>query len=37
MLNHRALLVNTALWMLTLLGIIYGPVWRSTWLAGWSP
>lgn len=37
LLNDRALLVNTALWMLTLLGIIYGPVWRSTWLAGWSP
>jgi hypothetical protein len=37
LLNDRALLVNTALWMLTLLVIIYGPVLRSTWLAGWSP
>ena len=37
LLNDRALLVNTGLWMLTLLVIIYGPVWGSAWLARWSP
>jgi hypothetical protein len=37
LLNDRALLVNTALWMLALLVIIYGPAWGSTWLARWSP
>ncbi len=35
-LSDRALLVNTALWMLALLGIIYGPVWGPTWLARWA-
>jgi 4-hydroxybenzoate polyprenyltransferase len=33
LLNDRALLVNTGLWMLTLLLLIYGPVWGSSWLA----
>ena len=37
LLNDRALLVNTGLWMLTLLVIIYGPIWGSAWLARWSP
>jgi hypothetical protein len=37
LLNDRALLVNTGLWMLALLVIIYGPVWGPTWLARWSP
>jgi 4-hydroxybenzoate polyprenyltransferase len=35
LLNDRALLVNTVLWMLALLVIIYGPEWGSTWLARW--
>lgn len=35
LLNDRALLINTALWMLALLVIIYGPVWGPTWLARW--
>jgi 4-hydroxybenzoate polyprenyltransferase len=35
LLNDRALLVNTALWMLALLVIIYGPEWGPTWLARW--
>jgi 4-hydroxybenzoate polyprenyltransferase len=33
LLNDRALLVNTGLWILTLLAIIYGPAWSPTWLA----
>ena len=37
LLNDRALLVNTGLWMLALLVIIYWPVWGSAWLARWSP
>ena len=35
LLNDRALLINTVLWMLALLGIIYGPEWGQTWLARW--
>ncbi len=35
LLNDRALLVNTVLWILALLVIIYGPEWGSTWLARW--
>lgn len=35
LLNDRALLINTVLWMLALLVIIYGPEWGSTWLARW--
>ena len=35
LLNDRALLVNTVLWMLSLLVIIYGPAWGPTWLARW--
>jgi 4-hydroxybenzoate polyprenyltransferase len=35
LLTDRALLVNTLLWMLALLVIIYGPEWGSTWLARW--
>ena len=37
LLNDRALLVNTGLWMLSLLINIYGPGWGATWLARWSP
>ncbi len=36
LLNDRALLVNTVLWMLALLVIIYGPVWGPEWVARWS-
>ncbi len=36
LLNDRALLVNTVLWMLALLVIIYGPVWGPAWLARWG-
>ena len=35
LLNDRALLVNTALWLLALLVIIYGPVWAPVWLTRW--
>jgi 4-hydroxybenzoate polyprenyltransferase len=35
-LSDRALLVNTALWILTLLLIIYGPVWGPAWLTRWA-
>jgi len=35
LLNDRALLINTLLWMLALLVIIYGPGWGPTWLARW--
>jgi 4-hydroxybenzoate polyprenyltransferase len=35
LLNDRALLINTVLWMLALLVIIYGPGWGPTWLARW--
>jgi 4-hydroxybenzoate polyprenyltransferase len=37
LLNDRALLVNTGLWMLTLLLIIYGPAWGAGWLARLMP
>jgi 4-hydroxybenzoate polyprenyltransferase len=37
LLNDRALLINTGLWMLALLVIIYGPVWGPTWLVRWAP
>ena len=37
LLNDRALLVNTGLWMVALLVIIYGPGWGAAWLARWSP
>ena len=37
LLNDRALLVNTGLWMLALLVIIYGPVWGPAWLVRWTP
>jgi hypothetical protein len=37
LLSDRALLVNTGLWMLALLVIIYGPVWAPAWLARWAP
>ena len=37
LLNDRALLVNTGLWMLALVVIIYGPVWGPAWLARWAP
>ncbi|HTI52584.1 MAG TPA: decaprenyl-phosphate phosphoribosyltransferase [Verrucomicrobiae bacterium] len=36
LLNDRALLVNTVLWMAALLVIIYGPQWGPGWLARWS-
>ena len=36
LLNDRALLVNTVLWMIALLVIIYGPEWGPAWIAGWS-
>ena len=36
LLNDRALLVNTVLWMIALLVIIYGPAWGPAWIAGWS-
>jgi 4-hydroxybenzoate polyprenyltransferase len=36
LLNDRALLVNTVLWMAALLVIIYGPQWGPAWLARWS-
>ncbi len=36
LLSDRALLVNTLLWMLALLVIIYGPAWGQRWLAGWG-
>jgi 4-hydroxybenzoate polyprenyltransferase len=36
LLNDRALLVNTVLWMGALLVIIYGPQWGPAWLARWS-
>jgi 4-hydroxybenzoate polyprenyltransferase len=35
LLNDRGLLINTVLWMLTVLVIIYGPQWGPTWLARW--
>ena len=35
LLSDRALLVNTVLWMLALIVIIYGPVWGPVWLARW--
>jgi 4-hydroxybenzoate polyprenyltransferase len=31
LLNDRALLVNTLLWMATLIAIIYGPSWGLSW------
>ena len=32
LLSDRALLINTALWMVALLLVIYGPVWLTRWL-----
>ena len=32
LLNDRALLVNTVLWMIALLVIIYGPEWGPAWI-----
>ena len=36
LLSDRALLINTVLWMVALLLIIYGPVWGPAWMARWS-
>jgi 4-hydroxybenzoate polyprenyltransferase len=36
LLNDRALLVNSVLWMLALLAVIYGPVWSPVWMARWG-
>jgi 4-hydroxybenzoate polyprenyltransferase len=36
LLNDRALLVNSVLWTIALLVIIYGPEWGPAWLARWS-
>jgi 4-hydroxybenzoate polyprenyltransferase len=36
LLNDRALLVNTVLWMLSVLVIIYGSAWGPAWLARWA-
>ena len=36
LLNDRALLVNTVLWMAAVLVIVYGPQWGPAWLARWS-
>ena len=35
LLSDRALLINTVLWMVALLLIIYGPVWGPVWLTRW--
>ena len=35
LLSDRALLINTALWMVALLLVIYGPVWGPVWLTRW--
>lgn len=35
LLSDRALLINTVLWMIALLAIIYGPTWGPAWLARW--
>ncbi|HKA62265.1 MAG TPA: decaprenyl-phosphate phosphoribosyltransferase [Methylomirabilota bacterium] len=35
LLSDRALLINTVLWMVALLVIIYGPVWGPVWLTRW--
>jgi 4-hydroxybenzoate polyprenyltransferase len=35
LLNDRALLVNTVLWAIAVLTIIYGPQWGAVWLARW--
>jgi hypothetical protein len=29
-------LVNSVLWMLALLAVIYGPVWSPVWIARWG-
>ena len=35
LLSDRALLVNTVLWMVALVAIIYGPVWGPVWGLAW--
>ena len=35
LLSDRALLINTALWMVALLVIIYGPLWAPVWMTRW--
>jgi 4-hydroxybenzoate polyprenyltransferase len=35
LLSDRALLINTVLWMVALLLVIYGPVWGPVWLTRW--
>jgi 4-hydroxybenzoate polyprenyltransferase len=35
LLSDRALLINTVLWMVSLLVIIYGAVWAPVWLIRW--
>ena len=35
LLSDHALLINTVLWMVALLLIIYGPVWGPVWLTRW--
>ena len=35
LLTDRALLINTVLWMVALLLVIYGPVWGPVWLTRW--
>jgi hypothetical protein len=37
LLNDRALLVNTGLWMLALFVIIYGQFWGPAWLPRGTP
>jgi 4-hydroxybenzoate polyprenyltransferase len=36
LLSDRALLINTVLWMLAVLVIVYGQRWGSGWLAQWA-
>jgi 4-hydroxybenzoate polyprenyltransferase len=36
LLSDRALLINTVLWMLAVLVIVYGQQWGSGWLAQWA-
>jgi hypothetical protein len=36
LLSDRALLINTVLWMLAVLVIVYGQHWGSGWLAQWA-
>jgi 4-hydroxybenzoate polyprenyltransferase len=35
LLSDRALLINTVLWMVALLLVVYGPVWGPVWLTRW--